>query len=124
MTQLTLTLKMTTAQVGETSGLRSPGRSCFTYLWNDYLVQTFHCFFFFKKNKLFIIENHHGLRSRQKGKRNAKDLRWFLITPSIPQSLAILKRIALRNLHLTKKNIEELRTTAALLQSVYSRGMI
>ena len=56
-------------------------------------------------NMLLIIENRHGLRSRQKGKRNTKDFRWYLITPSIPQSLAILKRIALRNLHLTKKTL-------------------
>ena len=51
--QLTLTLKMTTAQVVETSvtvnnnspsysGLNSPGRSNPTYFWNDSWVQTFH----------------------------------------------------------------------------------
>ena len=76
------------------------------------------------ENKLFIIENRHGLRSRQKGKRNTKDFRWYLITPTIPQSLAILKQTALSNLQLTKKKIEELRTTTALLQSVYTRRMI
>ena len=61
MIQLTLTLKMTTAQVVETgnvspcqqqqsySGLRSPGRSNSSYFWNDSWVQTFHnrCFCYF-----------------------------------------------------------------------------
>ena len=51
-----LTLKMTIAQVVETSvdcqqqqsysGLRSPGRSNSTYFWNDSWVKTFHSFTF------------------------------------------------------------------------------
>ena len=68
--------------------------------------------------------NRHGLRTRQKGKRNMNDFGWYLITPTIPQSLAMLKQTALSNLHLAKKKIEELRTTTALLQSVYTRRMI
>ena len=47
--------------------------------------------------------NRHGLRTRQKGKRNMKDFGWYLITPTIPQSLAMLKQTALSNLHLAKK---------------------
>ena len=47
------------AQVGETSGLRSPGRSCFTYLWNDYWVQTFHWFLkqalYYRKSPWFKV---------------------------------------------------------------------
>ena len=43
MIQLTLTLKMITAQDYVTySGLRSSGRSNSTYFWNDSWVQTFH----------------------------------------------------------------------------------
>ena len=66
------------------------------------LTTGFKPFTVFLKQALYH-RNRHGLRTRQKGKRNMKDFRWYLITPTIPQSLAMLKQTALSNLHLTKK---------------------